>query len=376
MKPFDVYHLADIELKSALGSYVFDSNGRKYLDFYGGHAVISIGHSHPLYVSMLTEQLSKIAFYSNSLKISRQTEVAERLGRLSGLNDYNVFFCNSGAEANENAIKLASFKTGRKKVIAFQGAFHGRTSMAIEMTDNTRIQAPINQNGNVVRIPLNDQEAFDAVMNEDIAAVIVEGIQGVAGIVEPEHHFLNHIEKKCKSMGAALILDEVQSGMGRTGSFFAFQAAGIQPDLISMAKGIGNGFPVAALLISPKYEAVKEQLGTTFGGAHLACTAVDAVLQVFEREQLQNNVNEMGNYMKAQLGNLKGLKKYKGRGFMVGLEFEFPVTVMRKQLMNEYSVLTGTSSDPNTIRLLPALNIGRTEIDQLKLAFERVLNHD
>lgn len=373
MKPFDVYHLADLELKSASGSYVVDNNGRKYLDAYGGHAVISIGHSHPHFVAMLTAQLNQLSFYSNSVKIPIQTQAAERLGRLSGMSDYSVFFCNSGAEANENALKLASFATGRKKVIAFQGAFHGRTSLAVELTDNPKIQAPVNQNGNVIRIPLNDQNELDRVLNNDVAAVIIEGIQGVAGIVEPEIEFLRYLENKCQANGTALILDEVQSGMGRTGNFFAFQAAGIQPDLISMAKGIGNGFPVAALLISPKYEAIKEQLGTTFGGAHLACTAVNAVLEVYEQDDLKSQVVEMGHYMKSQLCELKGLRKYKGRGLMVGLEFEFPVADLKKKLMNECGILTGSSADPNTLRLLPALNIGKSEIDQIKAAFQQIL---
>lgn len=374
MKPFEVYHLADLEFQSAAGSYVKDVNGRDYLDFYGGHAVISIGHSHPHFVEAISRQLSHLAFYSNSVRISLQHELAEKIGKLSGLNDYSLFLCNSGAEANENAIKLASFKTGRGKVIAFHGAFHGRTSMAVELTDNPSIQAPVNQNNRVLRLPLNDIEAFDEAIGEDIAAVIIEGIQGVAGIVEPELRFLRHLEHKCKENGVALVLDEVQSGMGRTGQFFAFQHAGIRPDLITMAKGIGNGFPVAAVLISPDFPAVKEQLGTTFGGAHLACSAAIAVMDIVEKEQLIANASKMGEWLLDELSSLKGLKTIRGKGLMLGLEFDFPIAGIRKRLMTEQGVLTGTSSNPNTLRLLPALNITSKEIAVLKEALTKVLN--
>lgn len=374
MKPFDVYSLFDVEIQKAEGSYLWDDKGQEYLDFYGGHAVISIGHSHPKYIEAISSQLQKIGFYSNSIKIQLQHELAEKLGVLSGYPEYSLFLCNSGAEANENALKLASFYNGRKKIVAFKGAFHGRTSLAVAATDNLNIQAPVNETSNIVFLPLNDYEAAVKEVDATTCAVIVEGIQGVAGIELPEAGFLKHLETLCTQSGALLILDEVQSGYGRSGKFFAHQHAGIKPDLITVAKGMGNGFPVAGVLVSPKIEPKKEMLGTTFGGNYLACAAAIAVLDAIADENLVENAAKMGEYLVHEFKHLKGVKEVRGQGLMVGLEFNEPITALRNTLLSEHKIFTGSASNKNTLRILPALNIGVKEADTFLGALKAVLN--
>lgn len=359
MKPFDVYSVFDIEPVAAKGSVLTDVSGRQYLDLYGGHAVISIGHAHPVFNDALHKQLDAIAYYSNSVRIPLQEELAEKLGHMSGYPDYSLFLCNSGAEANENAVKLASFHTGRSKIICFEGAFHGRTSLAVEATDNPAIAAPVNCSGHIVRLPLNDVAAFDAALNSEVAAVLIEGIQGVAGIAEPSAAFLQHLEQACRAHGACLILDEVQSGCGRTGRFFAHQHSGIRPHLITVAKGMGNGFPVGGVLIHPMFEAKKERLGTTFGGSYMACAAAIAVLDVMEQENLVERAAELGSLLSEELCTVKGVRRIKGKGLMLGLEFDFPVAALRKHLLEQHAMFTGSSACPRTIRLLPALNLSR-----------------
>jgi len=371
MKPFDVYSVFDIEITKAKGSVLWDNKGTRYLDLYGGHAVISIGHSHPHYVSCITEQLGQIGFYSNSVKINLQQELAETLGRLSGCPDYNLFLCNSGAEANENAFKLASFHNGRKKIIAFRSSFHGRTSLAVSTTDNPRISAPVNENEYIRFLPLNDIHALEAAVDEETCAVIIEGIQGVAGVHIPSPEFLKAVEKQCREKGAILILDEVQSGYGRSGKFFAHQHAGIRPDLITVAKGMGNGFPIGAVLISPEIKARKELLGTTFGGNYLACAAALAVLNVIEKEQLIEGALEKGNYLKAELQKIPRIKELRSLGLMTGIELYEPVEEIRKELVFRHGIFTGSASDKHTIRILPSLTISRQEID----LFIDALNH-
>lgn len=373
MKTFEVYNLFNIEIEKAKGSTLWDTNGQKYLDLYGGHAVISIGHSHPDYVSALTDQLNKIGFYSNSVKIGLQDQLATKLGELSGYADYQLFLCNSGAEANENALKLASFHNGRKKVIAFKGAFHGRTSLAVAATDNPAIQAPINSTDNIVFLPLNDFEAFDNEIDSTTCAVIIEGIQGVGGVKSATAEFLKLIEKRCKEYNAYLILDEVQSGFGRSGKFFAHQYSGVKPDLITVAKGMGNGFPVAGVLISPKIKAEKEILGTTFGGNYLACTAVLSVLEIIEKENLIQNAFETGEYLKEKLKQVEGVKEVRGKGLMLGIELYENCSEIRKSLLFNHHIFTGASSDKNTIRILPSLAITKTEIDIFLESFSSVL---
>lgn len=373
MKPFKVYSIFDIEITRGQGSLLWDDKGNQYLDLYGGHAVISVGHSHPYYVQMLTEQLQKIGFYSNSIKIGLQNELAEKLGRLSGYHDYDLFLCNSGAEANENAFKLASFNNGRKKIISFKGSFHGRTSLAVAATDNPSIVAPVNQNENIIFLPLNDIEAFESAISDDICAVIVEGIQGVGGVNIPDKYFLKSIEALCNKYGALFILDEVQSCYGRSGKFFAHQHAGIQPHLITVAKGMGNGFPIAGVLISPEIKPKLEMLGTTFGGNYLACAAGIAVLDIIEKEKLVENAMQMGNYLKEQLPSISSVKEVRSLGLMTGVELHTPCAEVRKALLNEHHIFTGSSSNKNTIRLLPALNVSREHIDQFIEAFQTVL---
>ncbi len=373
MKTFEVYNLFDIEIEKAKGSIVWDKNGIEYLDLYGGHAVISVGHSHPYYVQKITDQLNKIGFYSNSVKINLQDQLAEKLGRLSGYEDYQLFLCNSGAEANENALKLASFENGRKKVIAFKGAFHGRTSLAVSVTDNPAIQAPINENENIVFIDLNDFETFDKQLDENTCAVIIEGMQGVGGVKSPSVEFLQFISQKCKQVGALLILDEVQSGYGRTGQFFAHQYAGIRPDIITVAKGMGNGFPIAGVLINPEIEAKKEMLGTTFGGNYLACAAGIAVLEIIENEKLVENTLSIGTDLMDRLKELDGVKEVRGQGLMIGIELFEPCAELRKRLLTEHRIFTGASSDKNTIRILPSLAITKSEIDHFLKVFSAVL---
>jgi acetylornithine/N-succinyldiaminopimelate aminotransferase len=374
MKLFDVYPLFDVELVKAKGSLVWDKNNVQYLDLYGGHAVISIGHSHPKYVQQLTEQLNAIGFYSNSIKITMQEELAEKLGELSGYKDYQLFLCNSGAEANENALKLASFHTGKKKIIAFSKAFHGRTSLAVASTDDAKIVAPVNETEHVVFLPLNDEKAFEDAMNEEVCAVIIEGIQGVGGVNIPTISFLKKLKSMCEKFGALLILDEIQSGYGRSGKFFAHQYAEIQPDIISVAKGMGNGFPVGGVLIHPNIKAKHGMLGTTFGGNYLACAAGIAVLDAIKEEALVANAFEMGHYLMEELKPIAGVRNVRGLGLMVGIELEFPCANLRNELLLEHQIFTGSSSDKNTLRILPALNITKEELNQFLSAFKTVIS--
>ncbi len=376
MKLFDVYPLIDVTPAKAEGSYFWDENGTEYLDLYGGHAVISIGHSHPTYVKYITEQLNNIGFYSNYVKIPIQNQVAEQLTKLSGYDDYTLFFCNSGAEANENAIKLASFHTGKKKIIYFSGAFHGRTAAAVACTDNPKIVAPVNQSENFVRLPFNDLEALENEFktNPDIAGVIVEGIQGVGGVQIPTTAFLQKIQQLCNENNAVFIADEIQSGFGRSGKFFAHQHAGVIPDIISMAKGMGNGFPVAGILISPKFKASYGLLGTTFGGNFLACAATKAVLDVIEKENLLQNAQEVGDYLVSLLQNQKNIKEIRYQGLMIGIDLAFPCNAVRNRLVKEYKMLTGNASTPNTLRVLPALNVKKEDVKKFADALIQILN--
>ncbi len=377
MNLFDVYPLYDICPVKGLGSYVWDEKGTKYLDFYGGHAVISIGHSHPHYITKITEQLHALAFYSNSIVNPLQSQLADLLGELSGCQDYQLFLCNSGAEANENALKMASFENGRKKIIAFKKAFHGRTSAAVNVTDSKGIQAPINSTFEVVYLPLNDFDALEkAFLHTDIAAVIIEGIQGIGGIHIPEKAFLQKISTLCQGSNTVLILDEIQSGYGRSGSFFAFQKAGIQPDIISMAKGMGNGFPIGGILLHPRFKAKHGLLGTTFGGSHLACAAGIAVLEVIRDEKLMEHAAEAGRYLLNELKTsaLPGVVDVRGEGLMIGIEFDYNTATLRKKLLIDKHIFTGSSSDPNTIRLLPSLTVSNSEIEQLLSGLKSVLH--
>ncbi len=373
MKLFDVYPLSPITPVKAEGSWLWDDKNTKYLDLYGGHAVISIGHSHPHYVTKITAQLNKIAFYSNSVINPLQEELALKLGELSGYPDHSLFLCNSGAEANENALKLASFYNGRKKVIAFQGSFHGRTSLAVAATHDPSIQADINATHEVIFLPLNNAEEFLANMDTAVCAVIVEGIQGVGGICIPDEQFLQLLRKKCDETGAVFILDEVQSGNGRSGKFFAHQYAGLQADLITVAKGMGNGFPVGAVLIHPKFKSKHGLLGTTFGGNHLACAAAIAVLDVLKNEELLNAAAEKGKRWMQELRTIPGIKELRGRGLMIGLEFDFPIAEIRKELALEHHILVGTASNKNVMRLLPALTVTTQEMDVFTNALKHIL---
>ena len=376
MKLFDVYPLIDVTPAKAEGSYFWDENGTEYLDLYGGHAVISIGHSHPTYVKYITEQLNNIGFYSNYVKIPIQNQVAEQLTKLSGYDDYTLFLCNSGAEANENAIKLASFHTGKKKIIYFSGAFHGRTAAAVACTDNPKIVAPVNQSENFVKLPFNDLEALENEFktNSDIAGVIVEGIQGVGGVQIPTTEFLQKIQQLCNENNAVFIADEIQSGFGRSGKFFAHQHAGVTPDIIAMAKGMGNGFPVAGILISPKFKASYGLLGTTFGGNFLACAATKAVLDVIEKENLLQNAQEVGDYLVSLLQNQKNIKEIRYQGLMIGIDLAFPCNEVRTRLVKEFKMLTGNASTPNTLRVLPALNVKKEDVKKFANALIQILN--
>ena len=375
MKLFDVYPVYDIEPVKGEGCYIIDKSGTKYLDFYGGHAVISIGHSHPHYVQKVSRQLSNLGFYSNSVENSLQVELAEKLGILSGLESYQLFLCNSGAEANENALKMASFETGKTKIIAFEKGFHGRTSAAVNITQNPSIQAPINQTFEREWLPLNDLEAAEEALKKgDVAGVIIEGIQGIGGIYIPEVAFLEGVAKLCQTYHVPLILDEIQSGAGRSGKFFAFQYAAIQPDIISIAKGFGNGFPIGGILLSPKYQAKYGLLGTTFGGNHLACAAALATLEVIENEKLMDNSIEVGDYLQSKLKQIPSVKAVRGRGLMIGIDMDFPVAALRKRLVKEFHLFTGSASNPNTIRLLPPLTITKVEADLFLELFEMGLN--
>lgn len=373
MNLYDVYPLYNINIVRGKGCRVWDENGTEYLDLYGGHAVISIGHAHPRYTELITKQVEALGFYSNSVVNKLQQQVAERLGKLSGYEDYSLFLVNSGAEANENALKLASFHNGRTKVVSFGKAFHGRTSLAVETTDNPAIIAPINSNGHVVYLPLNDTEAMRRELAAgDVCAVIIEGIQGVGGIRIPTPEFLQALREACTATGTILILDEIQSGYGRSGKFFAHQHSGIRPDLITVAKGIGNGFPLAGVLISPLFRPVYGQLGTTFGGNHLACAAALAVIDVMEQEQLVENAARMGSYLMEQLQTIPGIKEVRGCGLMIGLEFEAPVKELRSRLIYEQHVFTGASGT-HVIRLLPPLCLSKEEADEFLAHLRKAL---
>lgn len=374
MKLFDVYPLFDITPVKAKGCYVWDAEGKKYLDLYGGHAVISIGHSHPHYVGKIQNQLSDIGFYSNSIQNPLQHELAEKLGRLSGCHNYQLFLCNSGAEANENAIKLASFVTGRKKFISFTKGFHGRTSAAVALTDNPKIVAPVNQTENALILPFGDLKAVENVLkNGDVAAVIIEGIQGIGGINIPEKAFLESLAKLTKEHGSLLILDEIQSGYGRSGKFFAFQYTNVEPDVITMAKGMGNGFPVGGILIRPGIEPWHGMLGTTFGGNHLACAASIAVLDVIEKEKLVENAFQVGKYIAEKLAVFSSKYEVRGLGLMIGIELKFPVKELRHKLLFEHQIFTGFSGQ-NIVRLLPPLTLNFEQADEFIAAFKQVFS--
>ena len=355
MKLYDVYPLFDIEIEKGEGCYTYDTEGTKYLDLYGGHAVISVGHSHPHYLKALNEQASKLVFYSNSVINSLQQKLADKLGKISGYDDYQLFLINSGAEANENALKLASFYNGKKRVIAFDKAFHGRTSLAVEATDNPKIVAPINANGHITFVPLNDIESVKAELAKgDVSAVIIEGIQGVGGIRIPDVEFMQALREECDKHDVVLIADEIQSGYGRSGKFFAHQYTDVRPDVITVAKGIANGFPMGGVLISPKFTPIYGQLGTTFGGNHLACAAAIAVLEIFEQENLVENARKVGEYLMGELKQIPCIKEVRGRGLMIGMEFDYPVKELRTRLIKEEKVFTGATGT-HMIRLLPPL---------------------
>lgn len=373
MKLFDVYPLFDVNIVRGKGCHVWDDKGTEYLDLYGGHAVISIGHAHPHYVEPLSKQVATLGFYSNSVINKLQQEVADRMGELCGYDDYQLFLINSGAEANENALKLASFHNQRTRVVSFAKAFHGRTSLAVEVTDNPKIIAPVNANNHVTYLPLNDTEAMKAELGKgDVCAVIIEGIQGVGGIQLPTTEFMQALRQECDKTGTVLILDEIQSGYGRSGKFFAHQYNGIHPDMITMAKGIANGFPMGGVLISPKFTPVYGQLGTTFGGNHLACAAAIAVLDVMKSEHLVENAATVGAHLLEELTHFKQIKEVRGRGLMIGMEFEEPVKEIRKRLLFEQKVFTGVSGT-NVIRLLPPLCLSQAEADEFLERLHRVL---
>lgn len=370
MKLFDVYSLLDMEPVKASGAYLWDKEGVEYLDFYGGHAVISIGHTHPHYVEKITDQLSKIGFYSNAVINSLQVELAEKLGELSGYADYELFLCNSGAEANENALKLASFTTGRERVLAMKAAFHGRTSMAVAVTDNPKIQAPVNCTEKVSFVALNDVEALKAELaTKEYAAVIIEPIQGVGGIQVASDEFLKAAREACDESGTILIIDEIQAGYGRSGKFFAHQWSGVKADVITLAKGIANGFPVGAVMISPSIPASKGMLGTTFGGSHLACAAAIAVADVVKAENLVENARKMGEKIVEGIKGVSGIKDIRGRGLMIGIDLSVKQSDFRKVLREKHHIMTGLSGE-YTLRLLPPLMIGEKEVERFVEAFK------
>ena len=375
MNLFDVYPLFNIEIAKGIGCRTYDNHGIEYLDLYGGHAVISIGHSHPYYVQKMTQQLEKMVFYSNSVINKLQVELAEKLGKMSGYEDYSLFLVNSGAEANENALKLASFHNGRTKVIAFEKSFHGRTSASVRVTNNPKIVAPINEGFDVEFYALNDIDAVrKSLQNKDVCAVIIEGIQGVGGIKVPSADFLQELSAECKANGTILILDEIQSGYGRSGKFFAHQYANIRPDLITVAKGMGNGFPIGGVLISPLFEASHGMLGTTFGGSHLACTAGIAVLDVMKVEHLTENAEKIGDYLIAELNQIPQIKEVRGLGLMIGIEFEQPIKEIRSQLLFDKKIFTGVTGT-NTIRLLPPLCLSKSDAKSFLTSFKEVIQN-
>ncbi len=376
MELFDVYPLYDVTPVSAKGIVVTDDKGKEYLDFYGGHAVISIGHSHPHYIKRIEDQLEKIGFYSNAIQNPLQVELATKLGKLSSCEDYNLFLCNSGAEANENALKLASFQNGKSRVIAFKNSFHGRTSAAVAVTDNEKINAPLNKQQKVTFLNFEDLDGFKTeVRKGDVCAVILEPIQGVGGLDEPSTAFFQNVAKLCKEENVSLIADEVQCGYGRSGKFFAFQHHNIQPDIITVAKGMGNGFPIGGVLIHKSIEASYGLLGTTFGGNHLACAAGLAVLEVMEKENLVANASDIYDYFVQKAKELPQVHKVKGRGLMLGLEFDFDVAELRKKLIHNQHIFTGGAKNKNLLRILPALNISKKDVDVLFKALKTELDY-
>lgn len=373
MNLFDVYSLFDVTPVKALGCKVWDENGQEYLDLYGGHAVVSVGHCHPKYVAAITEQLGRIGFYSNSVRNPMQVELAQKLGRITGLDDYSLFLINSGAEANENAIKLASFHTGRDRMVAFRKSFHGRTSGAVAVTDNPKIVSPFNANQRVTFVDLNDAEAVERELAKgDVAGVIIEGIQGVGGINIPQPGFLQELRRLCTKHGTVLILDEVQSGYGRTGRFFAYESSGILPDIVTMAKGMANGFPIGGVLISPIFKATKGMLGTTFGGNYLAMAAAHAVLDIISEERLLDNVAEVGNYLINNMPQSEQIRAVRGMGLMLGIEFDGPMAEIRKRLLFEKHIFTGVAGT-NMIRLLAPLVLSKAEAQQFIVSLKEVL---
>lgn len=373
MKLYDVYPLFDVNIVKGEGCKVWDDKGTEYLDLYGGHAVISIGHCHPKYTSAISSQVATLGFYSNSVINTLQSRLAETLGRVSGYEDYSAFFVNSGAEANENALKLSSFHNGKSRVIAFRKAFHGRTSLAVEVTDNPKIIAPINANNHTTYVQMGDIQAVkEELAKGDVTAVIIEGIQGVGGVRIPDAGFLQQLQEECHATDTTLILDEIQSGCGRSGKFFAHQWAGIRPDIITQAKGLGNGFPIGCVLISPKFTPWAGQLGTTFGGNHLACAAAQAVLEVMEEEQLVENANATGEYLMQELSKIEQIKELRGKGLMIGMEFEEPIKEIRRRLLFEEHVFTGVSGT-NVIRLLPPLTLSMEQAQEFIERLKRVL---
>jgi len=375
MELFNVYPLYNVTPVKAEGVYVWDKNNIKYLDLYGGHGVISVGHTHPKYVKSLSEQLSKIGFYSNSIQNPLQQELAQKLGKVSGCDNYNLFLCNSGAEANENALKLASFITGKSRIVSFNNAFHGRTSAAVATTDNKNINAPINLQQEVTFLPLNNIElVIHELGKNDVAAVIIEGIQGVGGLDEGTTEFFQEVQAICNKKNVPLILDEIQSGYGRSGQFFAFQHHHIQPDIITIAKGMANGFPIGGVLISEKYEAKFGMLGTTFGGNHLACAAAISVLDIIEGESLILNVNEVYSYFLEEIKAIPQVKKVKGKGLMLGVEFDFEVGELRKKLIVDKHIFTGGSNNKKLLRILPPLTIKKEQIREFTNALKSLLN--
>jgi acetylornithine/N-succinyldiaminopimelate aminotransferase len=377
MSLFNVYPLFDITPINGKDVYIFDENGTKYLDLYGGHAVISIGHSHPKYVKNISEQVAKLGFYSNSIQNPLQEKLANKLEVLSGCKNYELFLCNSGAEANENALKLASFHTNKKKVVAFKNGFHGRTSAAVATTDNPKIIAPINAQQEVEILELGNLESLEKSLGKnDVCAVIIEFIQGVGGLDESTAEFYEGIDKLCKKYNTCLIADEVQSGFGRTGDFFAFQKYKVTPDIISIAKGMGNGFPIGGILIHPSIKASFGLLGTTFGGNHLACAASLTVLEVIIAEKLMENVKEISTYFSEKAKTVTALKAIKGRGLMLGLEFNFPVAELRKKLIYEHKIFTGSAKNPNLLRILPPLTLKKTHVDVFFDALQKEVNNN
>lgn len=379
MNLFNVYPLFNINPVKAQGSFLWDEKGEKYLDFYGGHAVISIGHNHPYYQNKLKDQLEKISFYSNSVQNSLQTELAQKLGEISGYEDFSLFLCNSGAEANENALKLASFHNGKNKVLYFSNSFHGRTSAAVSVTDNPKIVAPVNYSERFIKSEFNNIEQLEETFKQygsEISSVIIEGIQGVGGIMIPTPEFLAKIKELCDANDVVLILDEVQSGYGRSGYFFAHQEFGVQPDIITTAKGMGNGFPIGGVLISPKFKATNGLLGTTFGGNHLACAAAIAVLDVIKDENLLDNAQTMGAYIEEQVKDFPHIKSIRRKGLMMGIELDRDCADVRKELLYTHHIFTGNANDKSVLRILPALNIKKEETDlfinALKVVLEKI----